>query len=296
MKHHFADLLYREENYWTIVPNYERFAYSIKHGMMEKTEVRVLTISKHDENWKEVFDCPNLEELSLDSPTKEQVEAIKELKQLKRLRLSFFRAKDIEFIGSLENLEEVAFEYVSGFSDLSPMQKLKKLRSLHLENLRKVSNFDGLRGIDSLQYLLIDGTLDWNQPIDDFSFLEGLPDLEFLNLRFVGNKSEFPALLPFLTLKKLKRLMVGIATFSTKEYAFLNIALPHVIKGYTDDEISWSPYYQFNNGDIYFLGKGSRTVKNNSSTAADKKEAALRQFEIYIQEAEELIKTHLSHK
>lgn len=296
MKHHFADLLDREEDYWTMVPNHKRFAYSIKHEMREKTEVRVLTISKHDENWKEVFNCPNLEELTLDDPTKEQVEAIKELTQLKRLRLSFFRAKDIEFIGSLENLEEVAFEYVSGFSDLSPMQKLKKLRSLHLENLRKVSNFDGLKGIDCLQYLHIDGTLDWSQPIDHFSFLEGLPNLEVLSLGFVTNKTEFPALLSILTLKKLRRLRIGMATFPTKEYAFLNSALPNVIKGYTDDEISWAPYYQNDKENIYFLGKGSRTVKLNAPGAADKKEAATKQFEIYKKEAEDLIKNHLAQE
>ncbi|ANF52626.1 hypothetical protein A0O34_19855 [Chryseobacterium glaciei] len=294
MRHHFADLLDREDEYWTIVPNNERNAYSIEKEIKDKGSVRILTISKNHENWRQIFDFPNLEELTLHDPSKEQVEAIKDLTLLKRLRLSFFRAKDIEFIENLKNLEEVVFEYVSGFSNLSPLQKLTKLRSVHFENLRRVSNFDGLKGIDSLKYLHIDGTLDWNQPIDNFSFLEGLPNLEVLSLGFVINKTEFPAFLPVLTLKKLKRLIMGMATFSAKEYAFLNKALPNVIKGYTEDDTSWSAYYQKNNnGDIYFLGKGSRTVKPNASNATEKKEAAVKQFEIYEREAEETLKSYL---
>lgn len=295
MKHHFADLLYREDEYWTIVPNNERYAYSIERETTDLGSARILTISKNNENWRQIFQCPNLEELTLYDPSKEQVEAIQELTQLTRLRLSFFRAKDIEFIGNLKNLEEVVFEYVSGFSDLSPLQKLTKLKSVHFENLRRVSNFDGLKGIDSLRYLHIDGTLDWSQPIDNFSFLEGLPNLEMLSLGFVINKTEFPALLSVLTLKKLKRLRIGMATFHAKEYAFLNKALPNVIKGYTEEETSWSAYYQknSNNGDIYFLGKGSRTIKSTASNAVEKKEAAVKQFEIYEREAEETLKSYL---
>jgi len=221
MKHHFGDLLDRTGDYWTIVPNRERYAYAADDIIKDKDPVRILTISKSHENWRQVFDCPNLEELTLHEPSREQVEGIQKIIQLKRLRLTFFRAKDIGFIGSLSNLEEVVFEYVSGFSDLSPFQGLPKIKSLHLENLRRVSNFDGLRGLTSLRYLKIDGTLDWKQPIDNFNFLEGLPDLEILAFGFVINKTEFPAFLPILKLEKLKKIRIGMATFHTKEYAFL---------------------------------------------------------------------------
>ncbi|KPH14189.1 hypothetical protein [Chryseobacterium sp. ERMR1:04] len=68
-----------------------------------------------------------------------------------------------------------------------------------------------------------------------------------------------------------------------------------VPKGYTEEETSWSAYYQknSNNGDIYFLGKGSRTIKSTASNAAEKKEAAVKQFEIYEREAEETLKPYL---
>ena len=38
--------------------------------------------------------------------------------------------------------------------------ELKRLRALHVENLRRVSDFSGLAGLDSLRYLAIHGTLD----------------------------------------------------------------------------------------------------------------------------------------
>src|SRR5439155_14457709 len=116
------------------------------------------------------------EELTLHNPSKEQIEAISKLTQLKRLRVTFFRATDIEFIGDLHNLEELILEYVSGFSHLTPLLSLTKLKSVHFENLRSVTNFDGLRGLNSLRYLHIGGTLDWNQPIQNFDFLKGLPN------------------------------------------------------------------------------------------------------------------------
>ena len=166
MKHHFGDFLDRTGDYWTTIPNRERFAFIADFEIANKGEVKILTISKtqEKEHWEQVFECQNLEELTLHDPSKEQVQAIRKLTNLKRIRVTFFRANDIEFLGDLINLEEVILEYVSGFSDLTPLLKLTKLKSLHFENLRRVANFDGLKGLNSLRYLHIDGTLDWNQP------------------------------------------------------------------------------------------------------------------------------------
>ena len=136
MKHHFGDFLDRTNDYWTTVPNRERFAFIADFEITNKDEVKILTISKTQKNihWEQIFECPNLEEITLHDPSKEQVQAIRELTKIKRLRITFFRAKDIEFIGDLHHLEELILEYVSGFSDLTPLSKLTKLKSLHLEN------------------------------------------------------------------------------------------------------------------------------------------------------------------
>ena len=90
MKHHFGDFLDRTGDYWTIVPNRDRYAYSADVEINDKEAVRILTISKHHQNWEQVFNCPNLEELTLHDPSKEEVQALRELTQIKRLRVTFF--------------------------------------------------------------------------------------------------------------------------------------------------------------------------------------------------------------
>ena len=285
MKHHFGDFLDRTDGYWTIVPNRERYAYATDGDIADKEAVKILTISKSHINWQQVFDCPNIEEVTLHDPSKEQVEKIQQLKSLKRLRVTFFRAKDIEFIGNLYNLEEVILEYVSGFSDLSPLQKLTKLRSLHLENLRRVSNFDGLKGINSLKYLHIDGTFDWKQPIEDFTFLSGLPNIEVFSLGFIISKTEFPALLPILNLKKLRKINIGRATFKTDEYAFLQVALPQV------EGCSWDLCWDYHDN-FEFLGKQAGFVKKNNPNAKARCDEFIELFYKMKKESEEIVKSY----
>jgi hypothetical protein len=158
MRHHFGDLLDRDGGYWTTIPNRERYAYRIGDVPSGSKEVTIVTIGKKDENWERVLTLPNLVELTLHEPTNDQLEAVGALRSIKRLRITHARPKSIEFIRSMSEIEELVLEYVSGFDDLSPLRELKRLRAIHLENLRRVSNFDGLSGVKSLQYLSICGT------------------------------------------------------------------------------------------------------------------------------------------
>ncbi|MGB4844148.1 MAG: hypothetical protein WBP16_06770 [Ferruginibacter sp.] len=239
MKHHFGDSLDRDGDYWTVIPNRERYTYSINGIPSGSKEIAVATIGKDDKNWERIFTFPNLEEVTLHEPNKAQLEKISQLWNIKRLRITHARPKDIDFLSSLVNIEELVMEYVSGFSDLSPLRAMKKLKSLHLENLRKVTDFDGLVGIESLRYLRIDGTLDWKQPIVNFEFLRGLPNLEVLSFFQVINKSEFPAFLPALSLKKLKKLNTSSNMFDAKEYALLSVGLQDVVG------TSWEAYSRY---------------------------------------------------
>lgn len=287
MKHHFGDFLDRAGDYWTTIPNRERFAFIADFEIVNKDEVKILTISKtqEKEHWEQVFECQNLEELTLNDPSKEQVQVIRKLTNLKRIRVTFFRANDIEFLGDLINLEEAILEYVSGFSDLTPLLKLKKLKSLHFENLRRVSNFDGLKGLNSLKYLHIDGTLDWNQPIENFEFLKGLPNLEVFSLGFIVSKTEFPAFLPILHLKKLKKIKIGRATFKTNEYAFLQAAIPKV------EGCSWDLFWDYQD-QFEFLGKRAGFVKKNNPIAKERCDKFITVFEEMKRESETIIKSY----
>jgi hypothetical protein len=236
VRHHFGDSLLRDGGYWTIVPNRDRYCYRIGDVPAGSPEISIVTIGKDDERWAHVASLPNLEELTLHEPTKEQLAGLSTLSTVKRLRITHARPKSIEFIGAMTGVEELVLEYVSGFSDLSPLRQLTRLRSLHMENLRRVVDFGGLFGISSLRYLSIHGTLDWKQPIGDFEFLRGLGGLELLGMFQVITKAAYPALLPVLSLGNLQRLMLAGSYFDTAEYALLEEGLPRV------QGASWGPY------------------------------------------------------
>ena len=292
MKHHFGDFLDRTGDYWTTIPNRERFAFIADFEIANKDEVKILTISKTQDKifWEQIFDCPNLEELTLHDPSKEQVQAIRKLKEIKRLRVTFFRATDIEFIGDLENLEELILEYVSGFSDLTPLRKLKKLKSVHFENLRRVNDFGGLTGIESLRYIYINGTFDWSQPVQSFDFLSEIPNLEILAMGFgvkVGN-STYPIFKSIIENKKIKKLRLGRAFCSLEDYAFVEVLLGKENITYADD----TPVKLFNEhkGQIDFLGKGMRSI--SSTNSKEKCEKVRQEYEKLKTKAKEYLESY----
>jgi hypothetical protein len=265
MKHHFGDMLERDGGYWTIVPNRERYAHRIGDVPEGCRDTKIATIGAEDEAWTRVRTFPNLEELTLHEPTSDQLCMVSELVPLKRLRITHARPKDLAFLRSLTNVEELVLEYVSGFSDLSPLRALTKLKSLHLENLRRVSDFGGLSGIASLRYLCIDGTLDWKQPISDFEFLRGLPNLEYLFFGQVVTKAPFPATLPLLTLSRLRRLRLSWKMLAAEEYALLEAGLSGVVGA------TWGPFTRFAHSPteewFEFTGKGAGRAKCGSPKA-----------------------------
>ncbi|MBL8819296.1 MAG: leucine-rich repeat domain-containing protein [Planctomyces sp.] len=288
MKHHFADLLDRDGDYWTVVPNLQRYAHRINDVPAGSELVQIATVGAEDASWRNIFTFPRLEELTLHEPRREQLLEISSLSGLRRLRITHARPKDIDFIGSMVGIEELVLEYVSGFSDLTPLRSLTKLKSLHLENLRRVHDFSGLSGITSLRYLSIDGTLDWKQPIDDFEFLWGLQNLEVLFFGQISNKSPYPATIPILGLKKLVRLKLVWNMLPTEEYALMEVGLQGV------KNASWGPYTRFQfSPDLEtfeFTGKGAGRVKCGHADAARKCAEFTQRYETFKKDAESVIR------
>lgn len=235
MRHHFGDFLDRDGSYWTIVPNRERYAHRIDEVLEGSADITIMTIGKEDENWSRVLAFANLVELTLHEPTTEQLAAIGALQSVKRLRITHARPQTLDFIRPMRGLEELVLEYVSGFSDLSPVGALPNLRALHMENLRRVSSFSGLAASASLKYLAIYGTTDWEQPIDDFEFLRGLSQLEVLALWQVKCRAPYPAMLAAIHLRRLKKLRIHRSYLSTEEYALLEEGLSGV------EGVAWGP-------------------------------------------------------
>lgn len=228
MKHHFVDWLNRDKEYWTITPNRERWVYRFENLSDAPIESSILTITKQDLNWERIFEFENLSELTLHEASRRQLEAVKQLENLTKLRISHARLKTLEFIAGQNNLEQLVLEYVSGFDDLSPLKDLPKLTALHMENLRRVRNFDGLSGCRQLKCLSIYGTLNWNQPIESLEFLKELPDLEFLDFGFINFLSGFPVFEPLASMNKLSEIRLGLSATTLENYAYLEANFPNI--------------------------------------------------------------------
>lgn len=228
MKHHFGDMLDRSGGHWKFLPNAQRYAFHMPEWTSGQKLISIATISSEDRNWKLISTFPNLEELTLHSPSNEQIEFASRLWHLKRLRITHARTKNLEFMARLQNLEEVVLEYVSGFDDVSPLGNLSKLKALHIENVRRVSDFSGLRNSRSLAYLSIDGTFDWAQPVEGFDFLGSLISLEYLRLMNVRTPKTTQPLSSLVGLKKLANVIIGMSTFPLEVFAWLEAKTPHV--------------------------------------------------------------------
>lgn len=228
MKHHFSDFLDRTGDYWKMTPNRDRYQMMMDKVSKLDSSIRAITISKNHSNWREVFNLKNLEELTIHYGSQEQFLAAKGLQNLKRLRITHLKTRDISPIGELINLEELVLEYVSGFTDLSPLTELKELKSCHFENLRKVTDFSPISQVKDLRYLRIDGTFDWKQPIDDFEFLEQMKNLEVFSLGQVICKAEYPIFVGLTRLQNLKKIKIPDNMFASEEYALIQTAMPNV--------------------------------------------------------------------
>lgn len=228
MKHHFGDMLDRSGGHWTFLPNVQRYAFHMPEWTSGQKLVSIATISSEDKNWELISTFPNLEELTLHSPSHEQMAYVSNLWRLKRLRITHARPKSLAFISRLQNLEEIILEYVSGFDEISPLGQLSNLRALHIENVRRVSDFSGIKNARSLKYLSIDGTLDWDQPVDSFDFLGDLAELEILRLMKIRPPKAPDSLASILRLKKLSKLSIYMSAFPIEVFAWIQAKLPNI--------------------------------------------------------------------
>jgi hypothetical protein len=232
MKHHFGDMLDRSGGHWTFVPNAERSAYWMPEWTSDQRLISIATIGNGDTNWQLIGTFPNLVELTLHSPSHEQLAFVSQLWRLKRLRVTHARPKDISFLARLQNLEEVILEYVSGFDDISPIGGLKQLRALHIENLRRVSDFSGLGGATNLKYLGIQGTFDWSQPVDNFDFLSSLQSLEYLKLDSLKVPKIDRPLASLSKLAGLRKIDIALNLLPLEDFAWIEANL-HGVEGAT---------------------------------------------------------------
>lgn len=228
MKHHFADLLDRAEGVWTITPNAQRWACHSEDVADVPDDATRLTLTRRDRHWTRVLQLTQLRELTLHEPDAAQLQALAQLPQLTALRISHARPTTLAMLEGMTGLRELVLEYVSGVADLSPLGRLPALQALHLENLRRVSDFAGLGGSRTLRDLAIVGTLDWDQPVQDLGFLATLPSLERLRLTWFRAPKTFPVLGALQGLAQLRTLELGMNALPLEDFAWIEANLPHV--------------------------------------------------------------------
>lgn len=88
MKHHFGDELDRSGGHWNFVPNIQRYAYHMPEWTEGQKQISIATISADDRNWELIGTFPNLVELTLHSPSHDQLAFVSQLWRLKRLRIT----------------------------------------------------------------------------------------------------------------------------------------------------------------------------------------------------------------
>ena len=181
---------------------------------------------ENSEQWKIIAQMPELEELSLIDPKPDIVNLIPELSNLKRLHIDGYRNETIDFLLKLPKLEELCIEYSSRFKNLDSFANLGNLKALKLHNLRKIQDFSGLAGLGQLKHLIIDSQFDYAQPIESFSFLEAMSELEHLELGRIRSLTKTDTTIPFRGLKALKYLKLPSNVFSLRDYALLDVLLP----------------------------------------------------------------------
>ncbi len=277
MEHHFGDFLDRESGVWTITPNAQRWQHHYPDLATAPEDVSVLTLTRDDQNWRRVEQFRGLTELTLDRPSPEQLAAVASFPKVSVLRISHARPKNLDFLRGQPLLRELVLEYVSGFKDIGPVGELPNLIALHCENLRAVRDFSGLGASRSLELLSIQGTLDWNQPIESLDFLGDIESLKHFSL-WLSRAPQVEQ--PFLSVLKLNRLIkfdVGMDTVPLEVHAWLKAKLPAVLgtqrpaffKGGEDES---SP-------NAYLLGKGERWITGKEEKIDQKCRAHAERFE-----------------
>lgn len=233
-------------------------------------ESTVLDLRRSDINWRSLADYPELEEVTGQGLSREQLEFLVTLPRLKRLRLSGLRALDIASLGQAAQLEELALISISGVRSLEPLVALPRLRSLFVESIPKLTDFSALRGATGLKCLCITSGSELAQKIEDLSFLSGMAGLQHLMLGHVRHLGLSPAFFGLESLPNLVSMCVFPAFMPLEDIIYLQVRLRHIkgvetrtfiIQGGGERDLPLENLDRLppdKNVSVYFAGKGER--------------------------------------
>lgn len=197
--------------------------YDLKYYWEGKQKRKILS------DWIKTIPTLPADFVSLDStvPTK-LLNATFQNSKLKGLYIKATKAKSIDDILNLKNIEYLYIGNGSQIKSIEPLGKLTNLKALSVENFQKIEKYDVLSKLTNLEFLSIEGSM-WSVPtVDDLEFISHLSNLKQFNL--TAAKLNKKSLKPFYTLKNLKSLSLCV-DFSREEITELNNKLPNLKYG-----------------------------------------------------------------
>ncbi len=139
----------------------------------------------------------------------ELFDAVCSQKRLKQLDIKWGAYKDISAIENLTSIELLCIGSGAGVESVEPLSKLKNIIALQVENFQKITNYDCLSELITLESLSIEG--DRMGPkyikIDTIDFVCNISQLRFFRLLAVRLESKDYS--PIIELKNLENLTLG---------------------------------------------------------------------------------------
>lgn len=140
-------------------------------------KLRILKLTGHKKNIESLASISSLEELTLHSITKQSVEFINKLSNLKSLTFLLGGRDNIHELES-NNIEHLDITWVRGFNSLANIGNFKKLKTLALEDLKQLSTLQFDTTFPQLEELKIANC----KTLSQLSGLKNLPALKSITI------------------------------------------------------------------------------------------------------------------
>ncbi len=141
--------------------------------------------------------------------TQELFDAVCNQKQLKRLEIKWGAYKNLSSVENLTTIELLHIGSGANVESIKPLSNLKSILALSVENFQKITNYDDLSQLTTLESLSIEG--DGMGPqyikIDNLDFVSRLPQLRFF--RLLTERLQTKDYTPILELKNVEHLSLS---------------------------------------------------------------------------------------
>ncbi|WP_289663812.1 hypothetical protein [Flavobacterium panacagri] len=149
---------------------------------------------KDDKKVKNLNSLTHLKDLLISSAKEDSCLFLKGLNQLKEFRISG-NIKDLKGAENLSDLESLKITHSSKLIDIKALKTSLKLKKLHIEKCKLLSDFSFLEGNNAIKELFIDD-------LDSIKFISSMSELEKINFWNCKDGD----MTPLLELKSLKQI------------------------------------------------------------------------------------------